>query len=195
MKYWIYCFLLFFACNQPVTEDSSEISADLAGFELEKIAVLPGLRAFRLDPNGRVIEEGFVLNGKRHGTWMSYHDRKDQVKTITSYVDGLPHGAHLELTDRGQIMLRSYYSAGQLDGKFFRYRFGTVTEEANYVNGQLEGEYKKFHNNGKPEQESNFVNGKREGSAKFYNDKGELILDYVYKDGEIVSGGKVDQSQ
>lgn len=171
---------------------NASLAPDLEGYQLEEYPGGTGQRAFAVDANGNVAEEGAVVNGQRNGAWLSYHATNKRIKTITNYLNGMPHGVHLELNDRGQVEVKAYYSAGVAHGARSSYRFGKATEEAFYKNGELDGPYRKYYNNGKPEQESIFVNGKREGAAKFYNDKGELILQYEYKNGEKVGGGKVE---
>ena len=56
-----------------------------------------------------------------------------------------------------------------------------------YVNGNLEGEYKKFYGNGQLWLQCLYVNGKIEGEYKEFYENGQLREHYFY-----VNGKKVD---
>jgi len=37
--------------------------------------------------------------------------------------------------------------------------------------------------------EAEYKNGKQDGMYKYYDEDGKVVMEYVYKDGEKVSGG------
>jgi len=69
------------------------------------------------------------------------------------------------------------------------YKFGRATKEMNYTNGQLDGLYQEFYNNGKLQRSITYVDGVMDGPMKYYNEEGEVTLEYTYKNGEKVGEG------
>jgi len=185
--------ILMMACGGDSSQPES-ITADfpLDGFEVLEYPGTDAYQATKKDEKGQVSEEGTIQNGKRNGTWYTYHQRTGIVKTASDFINGILNGIHFEFNDRGQVEVKAYFVNGVVDGPRYKYRFGKIIEDAFYANGKLEGNYKQYHNNGKLQQESEFKNGERNGKATYFDDKGVMIMDYIYKDNEIVSGGKVD---
>ncbi|HHH49420.1 MAG TPA: hypothetical protein ENK52_00395 [Saprospiraceae bacterium] len=190
----LFATVFLFACNNSNNSNASTEFAE-PGFTL---TTLPGTNtqyAVKKKENGDILEEGPVVNGLRQGTWITYHQRVNIPETFTTYAEGKLNGPHYAFNNRGQIVLRANFLNEVLDGPRIKYDFGKPSEEAFYVNGQLDGVYKTYHRNRKLQEESYFKNGKRDGAAKYYNEKEELIMSYEYKNNEIISGGKVDPPQ
>lgn len=181
--------LIFFAsCNNagqkaaPVVDASGYIVESIPGSTIQKVR--------KEDEQGNLIEEGFLQNGVKVGTWTTYKAEIEFPKTIISYVDGQYTGPYLEFNDRGQLELKAGYLNNQLHGPWGKYRFGRPEATANYTNGELDGTYKEyFTRDGKIQKEVNYKNGVEHGTMRFYNEEGEVTVEYEYKNGEKVSGG------
>ncbi len=183
--------MLVFSCGENGASPTNVQSVDLTGFEITE---LPGgfQRVYRTDGNGKTIEEGVMKNGKRNGTWVVYQDKRPVPKSIANFIDDQYSGVFMEFSNTGQLELICNYKADQLHGKFTRIKNTRLLEEGYYVDGQIDGVYKKFYpNKDVLQQEVNYKNGQLHGESNYYNEKGELIMEYVYKDGEKVSGGMV----
>jgi antitoxin component YwqK of YwqJK toxin-antitoxin module len=62
----------------------------------------------------------------------------------------------------------------------------------NYFENELDGMKRKYQNNGKIQEEVEYSRGVQDGIYRFYDDQGNMTLDYLYKNGEKVSGGIVE---
>lgn len=153
-------------------------------------------RAERRDTSGALLEEGFLSNGKRTGTWVTYHPGTAVPKTIVNYINDQYNGLYIELNDRGYLELRAEYKNNLLDGPWAKYRFGRPLTEAFYANGKLNGFYREYVlNTGKLQKEISYKDGVIDGPFRFYNEEGVVTLEYQYRNGEKVGGGIVDPAR
>lgn len=178
---------LYFACNTG-SNNSSSGSSDLTGFESTSI---PGSNASFVfkGSKDKPSETGYVVNGKKNGTWLTYHD-EGRIKTLSTYVDGQKTGPYMELSNRGQIEKQIEYQGDKLHGVSTTYKFGKPIKETPYVNGKIEGRYVEYNDKGdQVAKEVYFKDGKQHGSLKYFDENGKVTLEYEYKNGEKVSGG------
>lgn len=192
MRLILFFFVLsfFFACGGAV---NSGAVAKLDGYQTE---IVPGTnitKAIKKDNAGDIIEMGYVSNGKRNGTWLTFYQAENagKIKSIASYSDGILSGPYLELSNRGQVETEVYYENNMYNGRFASYKFGRMEKEMHYVNNQLDGKVIEYNNRGEIQKEINYKDGKQHGLMRYYNDEGEVIVEYEYKDGEKISGGMV----
>lgn len=164
----------------PLKMDNYQVR-DIPGTDLKK--------AIRFDGADRVVEEGTLRNGKRHGTWVVYHDEKQIPKSVSNYMDDQLCGIHQEYTAMGQLTLTAGYINNILDGRYARYKNGRLLELGFYKNGQFDGKYQRFYEGRNVlQQDAEYKDGKLNGVSKFYNEKGEQIMEYEYKNGEKIRG-------
>jgi antitoxin component YwqK of YwqJK toxin-antitoxin module len=184
--------LSLFACQEaarpaPVVEKAT---FDDKEFETTKIAGSEALRVERRGPQGRVIEQGFVLAGLKHGTWTTYSIDSKAPETIVSYIEGALNGPYIEMDDLGRFALIANYKANMLDGPYGKYRIGRPELIANYVNGELDGPMAEYdYRNNKIKQEIIYKMGKKHGPMRYFNEEGKVTLEYIYENDERVSGG------
>ncbi|MCG8386668.1 MAG: toxin-antitoxin system YwqK family antitoxin [Cytophagales bacterium] len=179
---------LFAACQQTGLNDTSagSLAGLPAGAKKEPYPGNPALVKVTLEKSAGIpLEQGTYLNGKRQGTWTTYHNN-ELVKSITTYVNGVEEGAHIEIDDRGQLTLKAFYHDGALDGDYIAYNRTRVVERKFYNNGKLEGTVKKYYENGNIMEESLYKNGKLNGLSKWYDQQGNVTLQYEYKDGNLI---------
>jgi len=55
--------------------------------------------------------------------------------------------------------------------------------QGNYINGEKEGVWKVWHENGRLELQANYINGKLEGLYKRWDENGKLINSTNYRNG------------
>lgn len=188
---------VLFSCggNNGSSSDAAPTATadDNSNYNIEKIPGTNIERAFKQADTGQLLEEGFIVNGKRNGTWITYHLGKTVVKSTISYVNGQLNGPYIEYNDRGQIESLVTYKNGVYDGLFAKYKFSRPLQEATYKNNKLDGMRKIFYeNNGKIQSETEYKDGVQHGIHRFYNDKGQTLMEYEYKNGEKVSGETFD---
>ena len=188
MKQTLTLALLFFigvfqSCNNG--SNSGSAVGEIEGYELVDY---PNnvIKAYKKSGN-RIIEEGFLVGGKKTGSWTVYHADM-RPRQIYHYVDGKLDGAFYEISERGQIDKMINYKEDQLHGQSITYRFGRFQEIYNYKMGSLDGMHKIFHGNGKVQKEVEYRNGAQHGIFRYYDEEGNVTLDYVYENGKKVSG-------
>lgn len=143
-------------------------------------------------PNDSILEEGFERNGSKEGTWLKY-DKEGNLIGITSYMGGKINGPTLEMNNRGQITKKQYFVDDVPNGMYGEYKFGRATKEVNYVDGQMDGLYQEFYNDGKLQRSISYTNGVLNGPMKYYNKDGEVSLEYMYENGEKIGDGILKQ--
>lgn len=197
MKYLFYILfaVALCACQQENSTPPAKLSTslNLASYTLDN---LPNgvVRASKTDVNGRIAEEGYLLDGKRNGVWTTYKDGR--AHTFTSYANDILNGKKFEFDHRRQIVLEETYVNGILSGKRGTYKSGRPKLEEYYVNGERHGPYRKYFETGKEQgkisQYVDYVHGKIDGKVRHYNVDGGVIVEYTYKNGNKVSGGIVE---
>ncbi len=164
-----------------------EVLQDATGFTKIPIEGKNGLeQAARRDKYGKVVEEGFLLNGKKQGTWLTYHPNTAVVASCINYEQGIRQGAALKVAENGSVSEKMFFLDDMLEGEYTKYNYTHIKEKAYYVKNQLEGERKIFYVNGKPLEEGTFKDGKREGIAKWYDEAGKITIEKEYHNGEEV---------
>lgn len=183
--------IAFWSCNPTNTVAPSGPVMDTTGYDLTDT---PGGLQYvtKKDENGNLLENGYLENGVKQGTWSTYTSAGPFPKTTTSYVNGNYHGLYLSFNDRGQVELIASYRDNKLHGHWGKYRFGRPEESANYKDGELDGVYTKyFPRDGKIQTTIEYKDGVQDGYYRFFNEEGQITLEYLYKNGEKVSGGIV----
>lgn len=182
--------ILIFGCQQkPATPQN----LDLEGFTIQDIPGSDMKRATMKDVKGKLVEEGTIRNGRKNGMWVTYHKERDVPVTIGNYVDGVPNGPMFKFTEYGYLEEMSGFLNNRLDGRFAKIKNVRKSEEGNYVNGLLDGNYKKYYDGtDKVQQEMNYKNNKLDGDMIYYSEQGIATMKYIYKNGEKVSGGMVE---
>lgn len=180
--------ILLFACNNAPSQSES-VAENISTTELifdgtvTKLDIGDGYFLYQVEKNGELSEEGMIKNGNKNGIWTTYQ-RKGLVENINSYKEGILHGPSYIVNNYGNLLERSFYINGLLEGKKIKYNRHNTKADENYVNGQLHGKRTLFYDNGKKQEEGSFINGKREGLTKWYNEEEEVTIEYSYKDGK-----------
>ncbi|MEG0136270.1 MAG: toxin-antitoxin system YwqK family antitoxin [Cetobacterium sp.] len=97
------------------------------------------------------------------------------------YKNGIPEGKWLSFYSNGKIKSIENWKNGELNGKYILYsEDGYKTFQTYYLKGKDHGLFKLYHDNGKLHIVGNFYNGQAIGIWNYYNERGNLIgkLDY-----------------
>lgn len=185
-------FILFTCQNgsTPATAPVETVSVDGQEYEMTPVAGSEAQQAIKRDPIGSIIEQGFVLNGLKQGTWTTFNQDSKAPEKIMSYIDGALNGPYIEVDKQGRFALIANYKANVLHGHYGKYRIGRPELTANYVDGLLDGVMAEYnYRNNKIKQEVSYKMGLKDGYMRYYNDEGEITLEYLYKDDKRISGG------
>ncbi len=186
--------LLATACDRPATPSASG-DVDYTGFTFEDIPDMPQAKlAQKVDGQGRIMEEGMLVDGKRNGMWIKYYVEKRLPNEVANFANDMYNGPFLKYTNYGQLEMIAHYRNNKLHGRYAKYRLGRPIEEADYVDGQYHGWYRTYYeSNGKLQKEIHYKHGVLDGFYRYYNEDGSLVMEYEYKDGKKVRGGLVQQ--
>lgn len=150
-------------------------------------------RVERYDVAGALVEDGYVRDSLRVGTWTVYDPVTKVPKQVTGYVDGTRNGPFFEFDEQGRLTTVANYRNGKLEGHYGKYRSGRPELTASYRNGELDGMMVTYDiRKNKPKQEVNYKMGKKDGPLRYFNEQGEIVMEYLYRDDEKVSGGMVE---
>ena len=196
MKYLLSLLLIgLIASCQPSGPSASAPTTQTAdGYTLTPLEGTDLMQAVKTDAEGRVAETGYFLDNLMQGTWLYYDIQSSEFpKKIINYHRGVAQGLYLEMNQQGNVEIRAFYKNNQFDGPWGMYKFGRPVKTAFYKDGVLNGVYKEYSGlNGKIQKEVNYLDGKEHGAYRFYNDNEEITLEYIYENGEKVSGGMTD---
>lgn len=185
--------LLILSCANNSNSGTTNETIDLAGFTTIDLGG-SGEQQKKYDENNNLLEEGYMVNGKKNGAWITYYDSESdkRIKTLKHYTNNQLNGPSYEFNKRGQIEKESNYTKGVLDGLLANYKFGRAEITTEYKNGSINGFHREYFQNGKIQKEIEFKNNKKDGSLKYYDEEGNVTLSYEYKNDEKISGGIVE---
>jgi antitoxin component YwqK of YwqJK toxin-antitoxin module len=131
----------------PIDLDADDTLADLLVAE----------HHVTLNPDGGILCEGPLVEGKRHGTWVWYHG------------NGLVHA-------------RIEFCCGQRHGRFQTWHAnGTRKTVGSYHLGEREGRWSEWHASGALEAQAEYSNGSASGRWKRWDDSGRLVVSRSYR--------------
>ena len=176
--------IIWMACDHPTTN-----SPEMANYDLRELNQEGLMNAELRNIDNEIIEQGYFLNGNKHGTWVKYSPDGENVEEITGYINGKVEGMTIKLNKTGQISERAFYRANKLDGMYQKFEYGKLKMEAHYDEGVLDGRVTKYINfSNKVLSEADYKNGQLNGIFRHYDDEGNITLEYEYENGEKISG-------
>lgn len=195
-KYTSLLFVLVLAvalvsCSSGPTSTSTA-GVDLSLYESQSIAGSSIKKISRDHPTGELYEEGFVDNGVKEGTWTTYYPEAGYIQSISSFEKGFFTGPYIEFDERGRLLKQANYINNELDGLYGEFKNGRPTIKIMYKKGKINGFYREFNNKSQVIKESMYKDNVLDGTVRNYNDEGKLVLEYIYKNGEKISGGIVE---
>ncbi len=188
------CFLFLFALGScsapdasPEPKGTAEVGAEFSFYQLEAVEGSQAQLAKHINDAGNLLSIGLIENGKKQGGWLYYADEKFAPVKVENYLDGVLHGAYLEIDQVGRLVKSAYYIHGKLEGNYAEFRASHPQLTASYKNGELHGTLRSHTlQNGKVNQSVEYKNGLQDGPMRWYNEQEELIQERIYKDGKLV---------
>lgn len=196
--------LILAACSKPAenvgnatpgaANMGSVATVDLSNYTTEDVPGTNLKRAVKYDEKGNLLEIGYVENGVKVGSWVTYHPEKMFPQQLTNYIDGKQTGLYMEFNEGGVTDRIANYQNNELHGPSAKYRFSRLEELAEYKNGKLDGVFKSYRiQDGKLQTSAEYKNGVQDGYYRTYNPDGRITTEYLYKNGEQVSGNTAGQ--
>ena len=118
------------------------------------------------DSEGFIKKETHYKKGKKDGKENIFFKNSGLIQFTTTYDNGKKNGETFEYNKEQKIITILNYDRGVLSKK----------EEINRYDsdGNKQGIWKDFHDNGKIKKEVIFFHGKKDGFEKVYNKKGKI---------------------
>jgi antitoxin component YwqK of YwqJK toxin-antitoxin module len=189
-------FITFSACKnkapqQTISSESVPGTGDLSKYVLTDIPGSTTKKALMKDQNGRLIEEGYVINGKKTGAWFTFY-QDGRIMAVRNYVDDKVEGYYITLDQLGRVVLQVEYRDNYADGYSVLYKNGSrKIKETPYKHGKREGIEREYYELRGLQKESTYKADSLDGPMKFYNEDGKVIAEYQYSNGKKISGGAV----
>ncbi|HMZ94899.1 MAG TPA: hypothetical protein PLC61_07810 [Chitinophagales bacterium] len=141
-------------------------------------------------PDGSLFSETEIIitekgNNVKNGKYLEYLPDGSKVELKTFLNDTL-NGPHIKWYPNGEKKLEENYVYGKLEGKRINYKYGKISSEQMYKNGQLNGVSKSYFSNGQLYSESNYLNGVNHGVSKKFTNSGLLFAEDYYENGTLV---------
>ena len=133
-------------------------------------------------PNGRLMATGYYLNQKKEGEWKYYDPSSGQLRLVENNKAGKVHGwSRLYNPQNGALAEETQYVEGQPEGQCRKYSdTGTLLMECQYHNGMLDGPTKTYYPTTALKEEGQYAKGEKVGLWKTYNEDGDVIAEDSY---------------
>ena len=133
-------------------------------------------------PNGRMIATGIYLNQKKEGQWKYYDANSGQLRLMEDNKDGKVDGwSRLYNPQNGVLAEETQFVEGQPEGQCRKYNdTGVLIMECQYNNGLLDGPSKTYYPSKALKEEGQYEKGQKSGVWKTYNEDGDVIAEEAY---------------
>ncbi len=120
---------------------------------------------------GKPISEGKMLNQKREGKWVYFHQDSDSLMMSEIYKNDTLNGLQVTYFPSGQIAEKTMYKNGEKEGQSLIYsEKGQLMKELQYHNGKLNGHAIYYDSTGEKKMEGDYSMGEKTDSWKYYKD-------------------------
>ncbi len=127
------------------------------------------------DSNGKVLNEINFSETGNEKSIILHHSNKN-IKSQTSYKNGLKHGAYFEFDVNGYKRVEGNFINGEASGKWIWYRSdGKISSETTFVQGLFHNKYIRYYENGNIEDSYVYILGDRFGQSISYAEDGKTI--------------------
>ena len=120
---------------------------------------------------GYPISKGKMVDKKREGEWVYFHQESDSIMMTEEYKNDTLHGLQKTYFKNGNLAEKTEYSNGEKDGLSIIYADnGQITKKLNYKNGQLHGPAEYYTVKGVKTIEGFYSEGRKSGHWIYYED-------------------------
>ncbi|MCY9805399.1 hypothetical protein OTK51_18400 [Vibrio scophthalmi] len=161
------------------------------------------------DSSGNLSEKQYYRQGGPDGVWEQYNlqgnvdqttlykeGQKVQVErffvsgkrqALETYLDNLRHGVWETYHENGTVALRQEYANNHLSGRYLEQNSaGKIIVEGEYnTQGERQGAWRSFYDDGTPNSEIHFEAGIHNGKALSYFPSGQLAQQATYKNNHL----------
>ncbi|MDT0688413.1 aspartic peptidase [Salegentibacter sp. F188] len=121
---------------------------------------------------GEPISTGTIVEQKREGKWIYFHQASQDTMMIENYKNDQLHGLQKTYFKNGELAEQSLYQDDKKDGESFVYsEEGTLLQHLNFEKGELNGPVTYYNIKGEKIIEGQYVQDQKEGTWKYYENK------------------------
>ena len=130
-------------------------------------------------PNGKVVATGYYQNQKKEGEWKYYDPNSGQLRLVEDNKAGKVHGwSKLYNPKNGVLAEETQFVEGQPEGQCRKYSdSGVLIMECQYHDGLLDGPSKSYYQSSALKEEGQYAKGEKVGLWKTYNEDGDVIAE------------------
>lgn len=156
--------------------------------------------AYFYHPNGKLMTFGIYRNLKKDSVWVSFGP-SGRLSNTTTYkkdsIDGLQtiYFVPEDPLDKTQLVSETFeWINGEREGDYKRYfKSGILMIKGQFENNKREGIWEEFHPNGKRFMLKRYKNGVQHGWWVIYDENMERIKEVYYCNGKILEGEKLER--
>lgn len=147
-------------CLQKLVQKSRICSICKTKYKVQYLPNINGLELItEVAPNGDTIQYTVNETGKKHGI-NTERKQSGEIVSRTNYENGLLNGDYKTWYLNGQLECHCYCLQNRIEGEFKSwYQNGRLQEQSFYKDGLKDGLYKKWDINGKKIENALYVNG------------------------------------
>ena len=120
---------------------------------------------------GKPISEGKMLDKKREGKWIYFHQESDSIMMTERYKNDKLNGLQETFFTNGKLAEKTEYSNGEKNGESLIFADnGEITKKLTYKNGKLHGPAIYYNLNGEKIMEGHYQEGSKSGHWKYFKD-------------------------
>jgi len=151
-------------------------------------------------PNGKVLSEGYMKEGKPEGYWKTYYTT-GIIKSEGNRKNSLLDSIWIFYNSTGDTTIKINYLLGKRNGYYYEYVtdrsrpefIGKIKSKELYVNNIKEGIGYYYYDDGKLSETVTYENDKKNGVSIEYAEDGRIITIKQYSKGFIVERQKINR--
>lgn len=120
---------------------------------------------------GKAISEGMMIDKKREGKWLYFHQESDSIMMTEVYKNDTLNGLQKTYFPNGKLAEKTNYQNGNKHEESLIYADnGQVTKKLQYKDGELHGAALYFTPTGDKLMEGSYTEGRKSGTWKYYSE-------------------------
>lgn len=142
----------------------------------------------KLDANGKLLFSAYGLHGSFHGQQLHFFE-SEKLASSSWYYKGLRIGRCERFYQDGKkYSVELFDKEGKAQQLTSWYSSGALRSHICYKQGLYDGEIQLFWDSGKLKRSCVCKDGKKHGKERFFNQQGELVDEFFFENGKLVSG-------
>lgn len=151
-------------------------------------------------PDGEIISEGIIKNGKPNGYWKTYYQNKI-IKSEGNRINYKLEGLWIFYDNEGDTLEKINYHNDKKNGYDYKFLYKDIDGKKNgilkskelYVKDKKENKSYYYNGDGTLYQIVNYKNGFKNGLTREFDKNGKLISVFIFKNGILVKKENINR--